>query len=145
MKTHLPLRILTGMICLYCVTLGLCLNGPPEMVSGIAARFLDYEIPGDTPLIFAAKMIGVYMAFFGVTMGLVAWRPVQNRALLTVGASLLLFRAVQRMLYFEDLQAAIGLTSGKNLGYVLTVAVLAVLLLLFRILLYRESHAATSH
>jgi hypothetical protein len=138
MKTYLPLRIVTGVVCLYCVGMGLGLNGSQSMVAGMAERFLGYDLPEGSPLIFAARMIGVYMAFFGVTMGLVAWRPVQNRALLSAGAVLLVVRVVQRLATFDELQQTFGLTPGRNLAYVITVAVLAVLLLAFRILLVRD-------
>lgn len=144
MKNQLLLRLVSGIICAYCIILGICLNGGEAVVSKLALQFLEYEIPAGSPLVFAAAMTGAYMGFFGLCMGLVAWRPVQHRALLSVAVALLLFRALQRILNFQTLQETFGLSSGKNTAYVLTVVGLAVLLLFFRIRLFREMTSSAS-
>lgn len=143
MKKHLILRVLAGIVGIYCILLGLCLNGPHTMIAGLATGFLDYELPEDSSLVFAARMIGVYMGFFGVTMGLVAWNPIRNRALLTVAVVLLVLRAIQRLVYFDELRVAFGISTQKNWGYVTTMVVLAALFLVFRLVLLRDMKTAT--
>lgn len=144
MKNHLVVRLLTGFVCVYCVILGLCLNGPDVMVRSLASGLLDYDMPEGSNLVFAARLIGVYMAFFGVTMGLVAWRPVQYRVLLTAGAGLLVLRALQRIFWFSELHTAFGTSAQKNWTYVITIVVLAALMLTFRLLLQPNTEESRS-
>ena len=144
MKKHLPLRIVCAFICAYCVLLGLCLNSGDAMVGHIAQRFLEYQIPPDSPLVLAAGLAGAYMVFFGCCMGLVAWRPMQNRALLSIAVVFLFIRALQRIVNFQTLQETFGLTSGKNTTYIVIVLALAVLLLVFRLSLLREMKSSAS-
>lgn len=138
MKKHISLRIIAGIVCLYCVVLGLCLNGSEALVADLLRKFLDYELPENSTLIFAARMVGLYMGFFGLCMGLVAWNPVRNRALLSVAAILLVLRAIQRLAFRGDLENAFGISPEKNWIYVITVLLLAGLFIIFRFVLYRD-------
>jgi hypothetical protein len=142
MKNHLLLRIVATVICLYSVGLGVCMNGPASLVGALTTSFLDYPLPKDSTLLFAARMIGVYMGFFGVTMGLVAWNPVRHRSLLTAATILLVLRVIQRLAHLDELQVAFGLSAQKNASYVATLVTFAVILLAFRIGLHRELKTA---
>ncbi len=138
MKSYWLLRMVTGIICVYCLILGLCLNSSETVIQGLAVRLLDYELQEEPVLILAARLIGVYMAFFGMTMGLVAWRPVQNRALLSVASGFLVVRVLQRSLYFNDLQNTFGLTAQKNSLYLGSLFVIALLLLVLRMRIWKD-------
>ena len=142
MNKLLLLRIFAAFVCLYCLSLGALLNGPVAGVEWALANLLNYEMPADSPLPFAARLVGAYMAFFGASMGLVAWQPQRHRALLSLAAGFLILRLVQRLLTFDSLNQLFGLEQGDNLTYLLTLAAMAGLCLYFRIELQRQPASA---
>jgi hypothetical protein len=78
------------------------------------------------------------MIAFGIGMGIAAWNPIKNRALLTVGAILVGLRAIQRIIQAADLEQMLGISSGKNLLTIGILFVLAAILIYFRMKLYQD-------
>lgn len=140
MKPQPLLRCALWLISLYTVCLGLLLNGPQSVVARIAANMLNYEQAIDPPLGFAVRMLGAYMIFFGVAVGLAAWNPRKNRAILSIASLFLVVRILQRMFYAAQLEATFGISSGRNWSYIGIMALLTALFLCYRWLVYREMH-----
>jgi hypothetical protein len=137
-KKYLGLKVLVGFIGAYHLFLGLVLNMPVEVISWIATNLLGATHLPDASALFPARMLGSYMLVFGIGMALVVWDPVKNRALLSLGAILIVLRCFQRVFQPEDLKLALGITAQASWGTVVALLVVATLLLVFRFRLYRE-------
>jgi hypothetical protein len=137
-KKYLGLKVLVGFIGAYHLFLGLVLNMPVEVISWIATNLLGATDLPDASALFPARMLGSYMLVFGIGMALVVWDPVKNRALLSLGAILIVLRCFQRVFQPEDLKLALGITAQASWGTVVALLVVATLLLVFRFRLYRE-------
>lgn len=138
MNKHLFFRVVVWFICIYNVLLGVIFNCPEGTVINFTKMVLSYDgIPG-TAMMFTVKLLGVYMIFFGAAMGLAAWNPVKNRAILTVGAIFLVLRALQRLLQADQLQTAFGITPERNGVFIGVLIFFAVVVLIFRIKLHFE-------
>jgi len=138
---HTALRGLLWFISIYHVVLGLCANLPPPQVQGIASALLGLHLPENPALFQLLKPFGVYVMTFGVAMGVAAWNPVKNRALITVGVVLFALRLIQRLIDLDGVQQNLGVTSGRNWATIATVAAFTLLLAGLRWNLYREMHA----
>lgn len=144
---HTALRGLLWFICIYHVALGLCANLPPAQVQSVASLVFGLHLPDNPALFQLIKPFGVYVVVFGVMMGVAAWNPVKNRALITIGVILFALRLLQRLLNLDAVEQGFGVTPGRNTATIATVAAFAILLAVLRWKLYREmheSHAPTS-
>ncbi len=134
------LKAIVWVVCVYHVALGIVLNAPVTWLSSVLRHCLGATQMPDASALFAARMLGTYMLAFGISMGLAAWNPVKNRALLTVGVLLVAARAVQRLVQADDLGQALGITPSSNGIAIGVLIVFAVALAGFRFRLYREMH-----
>lgn len=138
---HTVLRALLWAICLYHVIFGLLANLPAETMRGLAATLLGFHLPAVPALDYVIKPFGIYVIAFGVMMGVAAWNPVKNRALISIGVVLFVLRAGQRVLRVDEMQEALGVTPSHNLVAVCVVVAFAVALLWLRWKLHCEIHA----
>jgi putative Ca2+/H+ antiporter (TMEM165/GDT1 family) len=139
---HTALRALLWAICIYHVVFGLLANLPAETMRGLAATLLGFSLPAVPALDYVVKPFGIYVIAFGVMMGVAAWNPVKNRALISIGVVLFVLRAAQRLIHVEEMQDALGVTPARNLIAVCVVVAFAVALLGLRWKLHCELHAA---
>lgn len=140
MKFPPLLRAALWFISVYTFALGLLLNGPPSWVAAVGSILLDFDQAIDPPLAFAVRMMGAYMMFFGLAVGLTAWNPHKNRAVLSVAALFLIVRILQRAFYAAELQTTFGITPARNATFIGIMALFTLLLLLSRLLIYRQMH-----
>ena len=138
MKGSFLLRYVVWFICVYTIGFGILLNGPEAWVSIIAERMLNYEEAIAPPLRFTGRMLGAYMIFFGIALGLVGWNPVKNRAVLTAAVILLAVRIVQRLVYAGQLEAIFGISPQRNWSYIAVMLLFALALLAYRLVLHRQ-------
>lgn len=138
MKVAGILRFAVWFVCIYCIGFGVLLNGPESWVSFVAKGMINCELDLTPPLRFTGRMLGVYMAFFGVALGLVGWNPQKNRAILSIGVVLLVLRILQRIVFAGQLETIFGITPGRNWAYIAITGVFAVMLLAYRVMLVQE-------
>jgi hypothetical protein len=138
---HTALRGLLWFICIYHVILGLCANLPPPQVQSIARTIWDIHLPNEPALYQVIKPFGTYVIIFGVAMGVAAWNPVKNRALVSIGVVLFAIRLVQRLFEHESVQQNLRVSTNRHWATIATVAAFALLLIFFRWKLYREMSA----
>ena len=141
-KKHTPLRTLLWLICIYHVGFGLLANAPSDLMRQCAVSMLGINLPANAALDYVIKPFGIYVMTFGVMMGVAAWNPVKNRALISVGVVLFVLRIAQRLLNLEAMQQAFGVAPSRNLATVAVVAVFGLALAWFRFQLYRDMHGA---
>lgn len=137
-KKHLCLKTVVWLICAYHVTLGIILNAPVDLLSTTLTHGFGATKMPDASALFPARMLGTYMLVFGIGMGIAAWNPVKNRALLTVGVLLVSGRALQRILQADDLAWALGVAPAANWTAIAILLAFAVLLAGFRIKLWQD-------
>lgn len=137
-KSYAALRALLGFICVYHVLVGVIAFMPAEVVRESARALLGLELPETPALYQVVKSFGVYALAFGVMMGVAAWNPVKNRALITIGVVLFALRVAQRLTNLEDMRGSFGLSEARNLGTVAVVAVIGLALAWLRLQIYRD-------
>lgn len=145
-RRHLALRGLLWFICLYHVACGLAAILSPDQIPTIAEKLAGMKVTASPEFLYLAKPFGVYAAAFGVMMGVAAWNPIKNRALISVGIVLFALRIVQRLTSMGEVEQLFGVSPARSLQTVAIVAVLGLALAWLRYRLYREMRAdATDH
>lgn len=139
-KKYVVLRGVVWLVCLYHILLGITLNCPVKCITWVATNALGATKMPDGSALFLARMLGTYLIVFGIGMGLAAWNPVKNRALLTLGAILVVLRTLQRLVQVGDLQEAIGISTGSNWATVAVLLAFAAALAFFRYCVYQQMH-----
>lgn len=137
-KKYLYLRGIVWFISVYQVLLGIILNSSPAVIVWAATNFLGATKMPDISALFLARALGTYMIALGIGIGIAAWDPVKNRALLSVGAILVGLRAIQRIIQAQDLEQMLGISKEGNLITIVFLSVLAAMLLYFRLKLHYD-------
>ena len=137
-KQYRCLKAVVWLVCIYHVTLGLVLNAPVGLISSTLTHCLGATKMPDASALFSARMLGTYMLAFGISMGIAAWNPVKNRALLSVGVILVSGRALQRLLQADDLNQALGVSSSTNWATIAVLMVFACAMAFFRYKLWQK-------
>ena len=139
MKKHYPvLRSVVWGMCAYHLFLGCTLNGPGNWISTVLTHLLGATRIPDASALFAGRMLGVYLIVFGLGLGLAAWNPIKNRALLSLGAILVVIRGIQRLVQFQDLETALGIPASTNWTAVAILWAFGVTLVFFRYRVFKE-------
>ena len=138
---HTALRALLWIICVYHIAFGLLANLPSETVRNLAHALFGLNLPEVSALEYVLKPFGIYVMTFGVMMGVAAWNPVKNRALISVGVVLFGLRILQRLISMAAMEHALSITPARNLGTLAVVAAFGLALAWLRLQLYREMHA----
>jgi DMSO/TMAO reductase YedYZ heme-binding membrane subunit len=135
---HLFLRGVLWLICIYHVLAGLVVNISSDAVSWVARNLAGMTLTPDPQFYYLAKPFGVYAMAFGVAMGVAAWNPVKNRAIITIGVILFALRIIQRLTSTAEIQQLFGVSAGRNWMTIAIVAVLGITLAVLRLKLYSE-------
>jgi len=137
---HLAIRSLLWFVCLYHLVIGISANLPAPQVQSAARLLLGLEIPDSPATLQILRAFGVYLVAFGCAMGLAAWNPVKNRALISLGIVLCVFRLIQRLSDLQGVEDAFGVSNARNLFTIAVIAFITILLGILRWRLYREMH-----
>lgn len=136
---HTALRGLLWIICIYHVICGLIPNLFPNQVPALAAQLSGMQQVQAAPEFIAlAKPFGVYAITFGVMMGLAAWNPVKNRALISVGIVLFALRIIQRLTGLQEAEEVFNVPVGRSMITIGIVSCFAIALTGLRLMLYKE-------
>jgi hypothetical protein len=139
MKTsYRGIRGLLWLICVYHVMIGVIAFMPPEVVRGSARVLLGLALPETPALYQVVKSLGVYALVFGVMMGVAAWDPIKNRALISVGVVLFALRIFQRLMNLDALEESFSVSTARNLGTAGVVAVIGGALAWLRWRIYQD-------
>lgn len=142
---YLVPRVILAIMAVYHVVVGVALNCPPEWVKWVAEQWFGISRLPDASSIHIARMLGVYMAAFGIALGTAAWNPVKNRSILTIGILLAAVRCVQRLATAGDLQASLGIPPASNIALIGPLALFTVVLIYFRWRIYLQMKGGGSN
>ncbi len=137
-RRHLALRALLWVICLYHIACGLLVVAAPEQIPLVAEKLAGLKVAASPEFLYLAKPFAVYAMVFGVMMGVAAWNPVKNRALISIGVVLFALRIVQRLLSLDEVERIFGVPPARSWQTIGIVAVFGFALAWLRFRLYRE-------
>jgi hypothetical protein len=140
-RRHLALRGLLWFICLYHVACGLLVIAVPDQIPLVAEKLAGLKVSASPEFLYLAKPFAVYAMVFGVMMGVAAWTPVKNRALISIGVVLFALRIVQRLLSLDEVERIFGVPPARSWQTIGIVAALGLALAWLRYRLYREMRA----
>lgn len=138
-------RSILWIICIYHVAIGVILNLPADQLKHLLEIVFGTTKNLTSQALFIVRILGIYMLIFGIGMGLAAWDPIKNRALLSCGAILIAIRALQRLLQADYLAEAFGIASERNWIMAIILAGFAVVIIAFRIKLFAKMKKVTSN
>ena len=135
---HYLIRSLLWFICAYHVAVGLLLNLSQTGVVWAARNLGGLTVNVSPELAYLVKPFGMYLIAFGIAMGVAAWNPVKNRAIITIGVVLIALRVIQRIVCAGEVQELFNVSAGRNMVSIVIVALFGVALAVLRIRLYLE-------
>jgi len=141
-KTYTGWRILLWFIAGYHVVSGGLLFFSGELTIRTLKALAGVSISGSPELGIAGEILACYLVAFGLMMGIAAWNPIKNRAIITVGLVLFALRLFQRVFFAEKVIQVMQVPLTKYWSAALIVAILAILMGIFRWQLYKDMHGA---
>jgi hypothetical protein len=112
----LALRLVLVVICVYHLAIGLSSTLAPESTLTFAQSFYGLDVQDSAAqFTYMLKALGMYALFTGGLLALALRDPRKYRHIIVAAAALLLMRAVTRVLFFDLLEEAFGLTWQQNL------------------------------
>jgi hypothetical protein len=141
-KTYTGWKMLLWFIAVYHVVSGGLLFFSGELTIRTLKALAGVTVSGSPELGIAGEILACYLVAFGLMMGIAAWNPVKNRAIVTVGLVLFALRLFQRVCFADKTMQVMQIPSTRYWGAALLVAILAVLMGVFRWQLYKDMHGA---
>ena len=111
-----------------------------ESIPAIAEKLAGMKIKPTPEFLYLIQPFSVYAIAFGVMMGVAAWNPVKNRALISIGIVLVALRICQRLASLDDVAQVFGVSHARSFLTIGIVAFFGLALAWFRYRLYREMH-----
>lgn len=127
MRRHV-LRVVLAILCAYHLGIGLVSCLWSEGAIRFSAFFYGTEVEGGPAFVYMLKALGMYAIFTGILLGFALADPERFRPVIFAAALLLAMRAATRLIFFDTLHAAFGVTAGRNLLNVGLLALQAALL-----------------
>lgn len=140
MKKYMGWRVLLWFIAGYHLLSGLLLLFWGDLSINTLKVLAGVTLSGSPELGIVGEIMACYLLAFGLMMGIAAWNPVKNRALITVGLVLFGLRLFQRIFFADKVMQVMQIPASKYWSAALIVAILAILLSAFRWRLYRDMH-----
>jgi hypothetical protein len=141
-KTYTGWKVLLGLIAIYHLISGGLLLFSGDLAIQAVKTLAGVNLVGSPELGIIGEIMACYLLAFGLMMGIAAWNPVKNRAIITVGLVLFALRLFQRVFFADKVMQVMQIPSGRYWSAALIVATLALLLGVFRWQLYRDMHGA---
>jgi hypothetical protein len=143
-QKYTPGRALAALIGAYHVIVGLVIMFSGQLAIQLAKSIGGMTIIGSPELGIVGEILACYILAFGLMMVLVAWNPVKNRALISVGLVLFVLRVFQRLYFGPKVMAVFQVAPSPYWSEAAVVALLGILLGLFRWQIHRDLHPLTT-
>lgn len=139
-KTYTGWRALLWFIATYHLILGLLLLFSGELSIRALKVFAGATIEGSPQLGIVGEILACYLLAFGLMMGIAAWNPVKNRAIITAGLVLIALRLFQRLFFAAKVMQVFQVTATHYWSATAIATILGLLLGMFRWRIYRDMH-----
>jgi hypothetical protein len=141
MKAISMLRLFMWFICAFHILVGLSLNVPLIPVE-VMARYYGATVDWTPQFVYILKPLGAFMFVLGGLAAAAARKPLSHTAIVYAFVALFALRALQRLIFQQELQAAFSIASARNLGsMVLFFGLSLALFAVYRAAERREAHA----
>jgi len=136
-KTLNLLKIVLWSICAFHLIVGAGLNLLPSMAP-LMAKVYGAEVNWNPELIYIIKPLGVFMVALSVAAAGAAINPLKFRVIIYTFATLFVLRAVQRLVFSQELNDTFGIAWSRNLGNVCFFLGLAATLIVLDTLIHKQ-------
>ena len=132
MKAISALQLLMWFICAFHILVGLSLN-MPLIPLDVIARYYGASVAWTPQFVYILKPLGAFMCILGGLAAAAALKPLYHKAIVYGFVALFALRALQRLVFQQELQAAFSIPTSRNFGsMVLFFALAAVLFVVCR-------------
>lgn len=130
--TFKALQFFLWFICAFHMIVGLSLNIPLVPLQTIA-DYYGARVEWTPQFLYIVKPVGAFMLVLGGLAGVAALAPLRHGAVVYGFVALFTIRALQRLVFQNEVSAAFAMAPARNLGaMVLFFAMAAALLMLYR-------------
>jgi hypothetical protein len=132
MKAISALQYLMWFICAFHLLVGVSLN-VPVIPLDVIARYYGASVDWTPQFVYILKPLGAFMFVLGGLAAAAALKPLYHKAIVYGFVALFSLRALQRLIFQQEVEAAFSIPSARNLGAMtLFFALAAVLFAVFR-------------
>ena len=132
MKAISALQLLMWCICAFHVLVGVSLNIPLVPLA-VMAQYYGATVYWTPQFVYILKPLGAFMFVLGGLAAAAALKPLYHKAIVYGFVALFTLRALQRLVFQQELQTAFSIPSARNLGsMVLFFTLAAVLFAVYR-------------
>lgn len=130
---YLLLRLVLLWICLFHLGIGVGLNVSPEFPKAVAPWYGATNVVWSPQFIYILKPIGAYMIVMAILLAVAVGDPRKHTAIVYGAGLLLIFRAMQRMVFEDEILNAFGIAARQNMINICVFGGLGILVLLLRL------------
>ena len=132
MKAIRVLQVLMWFVCAFHILVGVSLN-IPMIPLDVIARYYGATVEWTPQFVYILKPLGAFMFVLGGLAAAAALRPLHHKAIVYGFVALFTVRALQRLIFRQELQTAFSIPSARNLASMaLFFALAAVLFAVYR-------------
>jgi hypothetical protein len=132
MKAINALQFFLWFVCAFHLLVGLSLNVPLVPLE-LIARYYGASVEWTPQFVYILKPLGAFMCVLGGLAAAAALKPLRHKAIVYGFVALFAIRALQRLIFQQEIQSAFAVPSARNLGsMVLFFAMAAILFFLYR-------------
>lgn len=124
-KWLVTLRVFLWSACAFHLVVGLGLNLSPEFPQAMAGYY-GAEVNFTPAFLYILKPLGAFMIVVGFMAGAAARDPLGNRAIVFGLILLFVLRALQRIVFQEEIANAVAIASSRNVANAAVFLLLAV-------------------
>lgn len=110
------LRVFLAMICAFHIVVGLGLNLWPEFPKLMASYYGAAQVDWTPQFVYILRPLGAFMFVLGLLAILAVMNPLKHRGICYGFAVLFVMRALQRIVFQADIEAAFGIGALRNYG-----------------------------
>jgi hypothetical protein len=115
MKAISALQLFMWLICAFHILVGLSLN-VPLIPLDVIARYYGASVEWTPQFVYILKPLGAFMFILGGLAAAAALKPLHHKAIVYGFVALFALRALQRLIFQQEVQAAFSIPSSRNLG-----------------------------
>src|SRR2546430_1289061 len=139
MKAISALQLLMWFICAFHILVGVSLN-VPLIPLDVIARYYGATVEWTPQFVYILKPLGAFMFVLGGLAAAAALKPLYHKAIVYGFVALFALRALQRLIFQQELQTAFSIPSARNRGsMVFFFALASVLFAVYRVAEKRQS------
>lgn len=131
------LKLVLWGVCAFHLIVGAGLNLSSAMAP-MMAKMYGAEVNWNPELSYIIKPLGAFMIALGVAAAGAALNPLKYRVIIYSFVTLFVLRAVQRLIFAEEIHETFAIANGRNLGNMVFFFALAAALIVLDVLTHKK-------